>query len=89
MDFTKVKGSAGLSEKESFSAKPCIYKRRWFPFLAWNWLRCVFTLDTVCFFYSQVNIHEERDFDVVQMLKLINMPFTVVAYFYLEDDFRH
>ncbi|KAL7521990.1 hypothetical protein ACHAWX_006686 [Stephanocyclus meneghinianus] len=28
MDFTKVKGSAGLSKKESFSAKPCIYKRR-------------------------------------------------------------
>lgn len=28
MDFVKVKGSSGLSEKESFSAKPCIYKRR-------------------------------------------------------------
>ncbi|KAL3775994.1 hypothetical protein HJC23_006771 [Cyclotella cryptica] len=28
MDFIKVRGSAGLSEKESFSAKPCIYKRR-------------------------------------------------------------
>lgn len=28
MDFVKVEGSTGLSEKESFSAKPCIYKRR-------------------------------------------------------------
>eukprot|EP00956_Cyclotella_meneghiniana_P003191 scaffold3926_cov26-Cyclotella_meneghiniana.AAC.3 len=29
MDFVKVKGSSGLSKKESFSAKPCnIYKRR-------------------------------------------------------------
>ena len=28
MDFVKGKGSTGLSDKESFSAKPCIYKRR-------------------------------------------------------------
>lgn len=28
MDYVKVEGSTGLSEKENFSAKPCIYKRR-------------------------------------------------------------
>lgn len=28
MDFIKVDGSRGLSDKERFSAKPCIYKRR-------------------------------------------------------------
>eukprot|EP00581_Thalassiosira_minuscula_P032086 CAMPEP_0183769268 /NCGR_PEP_ID=MMETSP0739-20130205/20908_1 /TAXON_ID=385413 /ORGANISM="Thalassiosira miniscula, Strain CCMP1093" /LENGTH=569 /DNA_ID=CAMNT_0026008819 /DNA_START=178 /DNA_END=1887 /DNA_ORIENTATION=+ len=28
MDFNKVDGSKGLSEKERFTAKPCIYKRR-------------------------------------------------------------
>jgi len=28
MDFVKVDGSKGLSEKERFTAKPCIYKRR-------------------------------------------------------------
>jgi len=28
MDFVKVDGSKGLSEKETFTAKPCIYKRR-------------------------------------------------------------
>jgi len=28
MDFIKVKGSSGLSKKEKFTAKPCIYKRR-------------------------------------------------------------
>ena len=28
MDFRKVDGSLGLSEKERFTAKPCIYKRR-------------------------------------------------------------
>jgi len=28
MDFVKVDGSKGLSSKERFSAKPCIYKRR-------------------------------------------------------------
>ena len=28
MDFEKVEGSKGLSEKESFTAKACIYKRR-------------------------------------------------------------
>jgi ribosomal RNA-processing protein 8 len=28
MDFVKEEGSTGLSEKECFSAKPCIYKRR-------------------------------------------------------------
>ncbi|EJK68724.1 hypothetical protein THAOC_10072, partial [Thalassiosira oceanica] len=27
MDFVKEEGSSGLSEKESFTAKPCIYKR--------------------------------------------------------------
>ena len=28
MDFIKLEGSTGLSKKENFSAKPCIYKRR-------------------------------------------------------------